>query len=42
MGASNLQQKNNNQLFDEIRQNSEELGEYWSARELQKALGYQS
>lgn len=42
MGASNLQRKNNNQLFDEIRQDSEELGEYWSARELQKAFQYSS
>ena len=42
MGINDLQTINNNndKLFDNIRQVDEELGEYWSARELQKALGY--
>lgn len=30
------------QPFEEIRQENEKIGEFWSARDLQKALGYTS
>lgn len=33
---------NGKMIFDEMRYGEGETGEYWSARELQKALGYSS
>ena len=41
MGENNLQLSNNN-IFSNIRHLDEEIGEYWSARELQDSLGYSS
>lgn len=42
MGENNLQLNNNDDIFAEIRHEDEEVGEYWSARDLQVALGYNS
>ena len=42
MGEKDLQLINKTDIFADIRHEDEEIGEYWSARDLQVALGYQS